>query len=144
VNSDGISDVVVGTGLLDVAFLFLSNLAPVCTSPVAVPTVVWPPNNQFQRIGIVGITDSDGDPFTISATSIFQDEPVNGEPDAVLSPLAVRAERDGSGDGRVYHINFTVTDDKGGSCTGSVRVGVPHDQGNVPIDGGPLFNSLAP
>ena len=144
VNSDGISDVVVGTGLLDVAFLFLSNRAPVCTSPVAVPTVVWPPNNQFQRIGIVGVTDSDGDPLTISATSIFQDEPVNGEPDAVLSPLAVRAERGGSGDGRVYHINFTVTDDKGGSCTGSVRVGVPHDQGNVPIDGGPLFNSLAP
>jgi hypothetical protein len=146
VNSDGISDVVVGAGLLDVAFLFLSNRAPVCTSPVAVPTIVWPPNNQFQTIGIVGFTDPDGNPLTISATSIFQDEPVSGEPDAVLSPLAVRAERDSPGDGRVYHINFTVTDDKGGSCAGAVRVGVPHDQGNgsIPVDGGPQFNSVAP
>jgi hypothetical protein len=36
--------------------------------------------------------------------SILQDEAVKGIGDATLNPLAVRAERDGAGNGRVYRI----------------------------------------
>ena len=96
--------------------------------------------------------------MTIAATSVSQDEPVkltgsgsgNTSPDATLSPLTVRAERDGNpqipGDGRVYHIGFTAADGKGGTCTGTVTVCVPHDQGqhSTCIDEGSLFNSLLP
>jgi hypothetical protein len=33
----------------------------------------------------------------------------------------------------------------GGSCTGAVTVGVPHDQGHGSlVDGGSLYNSTAP
>ena len=59
----------------------------------------------------------------------------------------VRAERVGDpkvpGDGRVYHIGFTADDGKGGICTGTVRVGVPHDQGGgaTPVNGGALYDS---
>jgi hypothetical protein len=91
--------------------------------------------------------------MTITVTSIFQDEPVQGpgsgntSPDATgvgTSTPSVRAERDGGGDGRVYHINFTATG-ASGSCTGSVTVGVPHDQGHGgPVDEGPLFDSTLP
>jgi hypothetical protein len=59
----------------------------------------------------------------------------------------VRAERVGSpevpGNGRVYHIGFTANDGMGGTCSGEVMVGVPHDQGAgaFPIDDGALYDS---
>jgi hypothetical protein len=39
---------------------------------------------------------------------------------------------------------FTATDGRGGSCTGSVAVGVPHDQSpsrRTAVDDGPIYNS---
>jgi hypothetical protein len=71
---------------------------------------------------------------------------VEKTPDATLSPLAVRAERDGKGNGRVYHINFTAEDRQGNACTGAVTVCVSHDRGrgNSCVDNGSLFNSLNP
>ncbi len=100
----------------------------------------------------------DGDPLTTTATAVTQDEAVkatgtgsgNTSPDATLSPLQVLAERDGNpktpGNGRVYHIEFTADDGKGGQCIGTVKVCVPHDQrrGATCVDEGPLFNSLLP
>jgi hypothetical protein len=62
------------------------------------------------------------------------------------STAEVRAERDGKGDGRVYHIGFTADDGNGGTCSGVVLVGVPHDKGgaNDPVDGGALYDSTTP
>ena len=63
---------------------------------------------------------------------------------------SVRAERTGNpgvpGNGRVYAINFTATDGKGGQCSGTVNVCVPHDQGQgaTCIDDGQRYNSLGP
>jgi hypothetical protein len=53
----------------------------------------------------------------------------------------VRARRDGSGNGRVYHLTFVATDENGASCEGSVEVCVPHDQGrhNECVDDGQSF-----
>ena len=134
------------------------NQPPVCTGATASPSTLWPPNHQMVPITIMGVTDPDGNPVTITATSITQDEAVretgigsgNTAPDASLSPLAVRSERNGNpktpGNGRVYHIGFTADDGQGGQCTGAVKVCVPHDQGkgSTCVDGGPLYNSLAP
>ena len=60
------------------------------------------------------------------------------------STVQVRAERMGGGNGRVYYLNFTAADGNGGSCSGTVTVGVPHDQGRgrVPVPDGPLFDSV--
>ncbi len=130
------------------------NRPPICTGATASPSTIWPPNHMLVGVGIIGVTDPDGDPVTITPTGVFQDEPLkatgigsgNTSPDATLSPLQVRAERNGTGDGRMYHINFEAHDGKGGGCTGTVRVCVPHDQrpGSSCIDGGPLFNSIMP
>lgn len=58
------------------------------------------------------------------------------------STADVRAERSGTGDGRVYRIMFSADDGKGGSCTGEVLVTVPHDQsGAAAVDQGALFDS---
>ena len=48
----------------------------------------------------------------------------------------------GGGNGRVYHITFTATDSLGLTCTGTVLVGVPHDQsGPAAVDDGALYDS---
>ncbi len=121
----------------------ICNRPPDCSTVTASPSTVWPPNSQMVSILLSGASDPDGDPVTLTPTRVLQDE--QGAPgDATLTPLAVRAERDGDGDGRVYTIEFGASDGRGGSCTGAVKVCVPHDQGSgVPcVDSGPQYNSL--
>ncbi|GIK36271.1 MAG: hypothetical protein BroJett011_01040 [Chloroflexota bacterium] len=127
------------------------NRPPICSTATANPLTIWPPNkNLWVLEKVIGVTDPDGDPVTITITGIFQDEPVGKDkysPDGyILGPNSakVRAERDGKGDGRVYHIFFTTNDGQGGSCSGEVRGAiVPHDQGGSidAIDGGALYDS---
>lgn len=101
---------------------------------------LWPPNHKFVEIGIMGVTDPDGDPVTINIVAITSDEPTATDegsggakhaPDASgvgTDTASVRAERSGNGDGRVYVIEFTANDGRGGESEGSVMVKVPHDQ----------------
>jgi hypothetical protein len=126
------------------------NEPPVCSLAVASPITIWPPDKTFKPVSIINVTDPDGDVVTILITAIFQDERVghgSSAPDGrILGPNSaeVRAERDGNGDGRVYHLFFTASDGLGGVCSGHVRSAiVPHDQGGTIdlIDGGPLYDS---
>jgi len=118
--------------------------------------MLWPPNHQFVDVSVVGVTDPDGDPVAITITGITQDEALNvgvGEgntcPDASgvgTATGSLRAEREGGGDGRVYHVGFTADDGRNGRCTGTVTVCVPHDQGQGRVcgDQGPLDSSTGP
>jgi hypothetical protein len=134
------------------------NLPPVCTDAFADPEELWPPNHTFADVGVVGVTDPDDDPITITIDAIRQDEPVwapasgagRTAPDGMgvgTETASVRAERNGNpntpGDGRFYHITFTADDGQGGSCSGEVTACVPHDEGGGAdcVDGGPLFDS---
>jgi hypothetical protein len=134
------------------------NTPPLCDDAMPSIETLWPPNHNFVMINVLGVTDPDGDPISITIDSILQDEPVDTFGDGKFTPdgqgigtdtAAVRAERAGTkkvpGNGRVYHISFTADDGRGGSCSGEVLVGVPHDQGqrSVPIDDGALYNSTA-
>lgn len=124
-----------------------TNRPPDCSAAFADPDVLWPPNHKFQTVTIMGVTDPDGDPVTITITDVTQDEPVNGLGDGNTASDAaningasvdIRAERSGLGDGRVYHILFTATDDQGATCQGDVTVSVPHDQSGAPaVDSAP-------
>jgi hypothetical protein len=101
------------------------------------------------------VTDFDGDPVTITITGITQDEPTNGLGDGDESPdgggvgtstASIRAERTGTGNGRIYTIHFTALDGNGGACDGSVVVGVRHDQwkkGDA-ADDGQIYDSTQP
>jgi hypothetical protein len=134
------------------------NQPPDCSQAEASIDNIWPPNHKFVEISVIGVTDPDGDPITITIDAISQDEPVDTFGDGSFTPdgqgvgtetAEVRAERSGTkkvaGNGRVYHIAFTASDDKGAECHGEVLVGVPHDQGqgNIPIDDGPIYDSTA-
>jgi len=131
-----------------------ANASPVCKGAQAFPSVLWAVNGQFVPIAIMGVTDPDGDSVTLTVTGLTQDEPVKGagagntSPDAFIEAGAasVRAERSGTGNGRVYQIFFRAEDGKGGSCTNTVKVSVPHSlqKGLVAVDDGQLYDSTAP
>lgn len=140
------------------AAAFTPNQPPDCSAAAPSVATIWPPNHQFVGINVLGVTDPDGDPVAILIHKIRQDEPVNTNGDGSFTPdgqgvqtdtAAVRAERTGTnkvpGDGRVYHILFSGDDGRGGSCSGEVLVGVPHDLGQrkLPVDGGALYDSTA-
>jgi len=134
------------------AYELILNRPPDCSAATPSVAEIWPPNHGFVPVDVLGLTDPDGDPLEIQITAIFQDEPVADggyTPDGGgvgTATALVRAERDGSGDGRVYHIRFTAADGQGGRCSGEVRTGVPHDQGRAgtPVDGGLRFDSTVP
>lgn len=132
------------------------NLPPDCSAAAPSVDIIWPPNHEFVNVDILGVTDPDEDPITINIDEIWQDEPVDTVGDGSFVPdgmgigtptAQVRAERSGTdkvpGDGRVYHISFTATDEYGATCDGEVTVGVPHDKKDTPVDGGALYDSTA-
>ena len=136
--------------------LTINNSPPVCTGAVADPASIWPPNDKMVSVNVTSVTDGDGDEVSITIDSIRQDELVVSKGDKKLLPdgsgvgtgmAEVRAERYGSkknpGNGRVYHIGFTADDGRGGTCTGEVLVGVPHDhkKNNPAVDDGALYDS---
>lgn len=162
-TADGQGDVTLfvtdqcGCGASDTAhWTCVTNRPPDCSGAGASLSQLWPPNHQFVDVSIAGVTDPDGDPVAITITGIHQDEPVNSVGDGNTCPdgsgvgssvAHVRAERTGvpraPGDGRVYHIAFTASDGRGGTCTGAVTTCVPHDQRprDACVDEGPQFDS---
>jgi hypothetical protein len=55
--------------------------------------------------------------------------------------VGLRAERAGTGDGRVYRLAFTATDPAGASCSSQVAVGVPLER-NGAVDSGGSYDSF--
>jgi hypothetical protein len=132
--------------LLIMSFMFLlitplayaQNQVPDCSDAYASPDLLKS-NGKMVPIEILGVTDPDGDPVTITVTSVTSDEATATEPGAggynkapdasgvgTSSPM-VRAERSGRNDGRVYVINFIADDGQSENnlCNGSVVVFVP-------------------
>jgi hypothetical protein len=118
-----------------------TNAAPVCKDAKAIPSILWPPNHRLVPVRIAGVTDPDRDAISIGINlPIRQNEVERGRgrrdlnPDSVAQPdgtLYLRAERSRHGDGRVYEIQFEAQDGKGGTCTGMVKVTVPHQKSKL-------------
>lgn len=112
-------------------------------APVPDKTILWPPNHKMVEITIeANANDNSGGSVTLSA-GVSSDEPEDGLGDGDQSPdwnepvidqengiitLQLRAERSGSGDGRVYTITITATDESGNSSQAQVEIIVPHDK----------------
>jgi hypothetical protein len=162
INNDGVQNLIAGAsaadaqGVTDAGKVIVygpsvsSNLPPDCSNVTPSTDSLFPPNHKMNDITIDGVTDPDGDTVTLSIDGITQDEPTNGTGDGDTSPdgdgvgtdtAQIRAERSGTGDGRVYEITFTADDGNGGMCTGSVSVGVPHDKKSTAVDSGQNFDS---
>jgi hypothetical protein len=58
--------------------------------------------------------------------------------------MMLRAERSGTGDGRVYRISFEASDGTA-TCSGTVSVAVPHDLDHPAVDTtSVIVNSFGP
>ena len=111
---------------------------PVIQSVTATPNVLWSPNHKMTPVSIsANVTDNCSAAVTWSVTAIASDEPVNGTGDGDSAPdwsisgghgVNLRAERAGSGDGRIYTITIVARDGAGNRATGTTTVSVPHSQ----------------
>jgi len=121
-----------------------------CAGATPLPGALWPPNNKMVNVLIGGLN---GENTTVVIETVFQDEPVTKVGKKRLADAAIidgielylRAQRLGNGNGRVYHVSFTASDDYGDSCSGQVTVCVGHDRsasGQLCIDDGPLYDSV--
>ncbi len=110
------------------------------------PSELWAPNHKFVDVTILGsaqdICDAELD-VEVSVEVIDVeggDGGANHDPDYEVSAiviegddfgilLALRAERSGKGNDRIYRITVSVTDDSGNTAVSTADVTVPHDQG---------------
>ena len=140
--------------VVDAAIRWINNRPPDVAAAHAAVATVMPPDHELQPVEIEGVIDPDGDRVALLATSITQDEPVDGMgsgntcPDAaIVDGVAwVRRERDGTGDGRVYQVAFTARDTNGAESQGTVEVCVPHDRGRglrTCVDSGQRYDATA-
>lgn len=136
--------------LIDSFEIVLPNNAPDCSGAFPNIDSIWPRNHKMVSITVNGVTDSDGDVLSISINRITQDEPTSGvgmghkSPDGAgvgTNTAQVRAESLSSADGRVYVISFSADDGNGGTCSGTVSVGVPTTKKGIAIDSGQNFDS---
>lgn len=117
------------------------------TDPVApivevVDLSMWPPNHEMHELTLADCIDEviDCDPtWTAAIDYITSDEPDedigdgNTEGDIVIlasDAFALRSERQGGSNGRVYKVFFTVTDGSGNATEAACHVVVDHDKGN--------------
>lgn len=112
-------------------------------SPVPENTILWPPNHKMVDMVIkMNAHDNSGDPLNISAT-ITSNEPENDLGDGDIGPdwtdtsydpetdelcFQLRAERSGSGEGRVYTVHATVENFNGNPSSTDIEFLVPHNK----------------
>jgi len=140
---------IVGTGLLSLAVFPAKTCcpAPVISNASATPDILWPPDHKFVDVTI-NYTVTEPCPHTC-VLSVTSDEPINGVGDGNTSPdwqvidahhVRLRAERSGPGNGRIYTVTITCTNDLNReSSSKSVLVLVPHDQSRANRIDDPLF-----
>ena len=130
----------------------VNALPPDCSQAIPSVTTLWPPDKSFAPVNVLGVTDPQGQNITINIDQVLQDEPTQAPGQGNVCPAAtgintatasLLADRSGNGNGRVYHVLFTATNDSGLSCSSEVKVSVPHDQSGPAIDDGALFDSTS-
>lgn len=123
----------------DPVIVGLDLIAPVL-SVAATPEVLWPANHKYVDVRVTATARDDVDPSpSIRLLSVSSNEPDNGLGDGDTANdivviedfhLRLRAERSGTGTGRVYTLTYEARDGAGNTSTASARVLVPRSQAN--------------
>ena len=146
----------VGYSATDAQGLTSSCTADITVIDTTAPTItvaalglgeLWSPNHKYQTVSLadcgIAVQDTCDGELTLTGSSatitcVSSDELENSKGDGNTlkdiiivdaTRVQVRAERDGSLDGRVYNIGFEVKDQAGNVTSGICKVSVPHDQG---------------
>lgn len=112
---------------------------PTIASVVVSRTRLWPPDHRLVPVSVsVSVFDICDAAPTCRIISVSSNEPIDGLGDGDTAPdwvitgdltVDLRAERSGTGTGRVYTITVQCTDSSGNSATKAVPVRVPKSQG---------------
>jgi uncharacterized repeat protein (TIGR03803 family) len=110
----------------------MDTTLPTISDVAVTPNVLWPPNSKMVEV-TVNYTATD-DCSTVSNTLFVtsNEVPNGGAPDWVIEDnhhVQLRAERSGTGSGRVYKVTVISTDNAGNSATSTVTVTVPKNHG---------------
>ena len=119
----------------------IDETPPVISGMPAGGCTLWPPNHQFVQVATVTASDA----LSGLAPATFKVSGASNEPIASTDPVApdilvtqtspatfavqLRAERLGTGTGRVYTLNASASDFAGNTATSTATCTVPHDQG---------------
>lgn len=126
----------------DEVIITVGDTTPPTLTVTLSPNSLWPPNHQLVDIqATVTVSDACDAKPTLVLTSIVSNEPDNGLGDGDTPndiqdadfgtadvTFKLRAERSGTGNGRVYTVTYTATDASGNSVTVSATVSVPKSQ----------------
>ena len=107
------------------------------------PDVLWPPNHKLMSIAAsIQVSDSCDESPNVELVSIISNEADNGTGDGDTSDdiqgadfgtndraFSLRAERAGSGPGRIYTVTYGTADVSGNETDASAEVIVSHDSG---------------
>jgi predicted extracellular nuclease len=103
------------------------------------PDTLWPANHKYVTVSATVNVDDNFDPDPmVELVSVESNEPDDGLGDGdtpvdidIVDDVTfdLRAERSGTGDGRVYTITYLATDACGNSTEATATVTVPHSQG---------------
>ena len=124
------------------------------------PIVLWPPNHKYVVVDLTDLVtdvwDNCNEPAIedVRITQVSSDEPEdtigngdgNTEDDIVIGPdcqyVALRKERQGGGNGRVYTIHLSLYDEAGNQGRATAQAWVPHDMKDGAVDDGPAYEEI--
>jgi Tol biopolymer transport system component len=126
-----------GTSSDEVIVNVVDTTAPSIENVSANPSLLWPPNHKMTSV-VVNVSASDScSPTTVcKIVSVNSNESINGLGDGDTAPdweingnlgVTLRAERAGTGNGRIYTITVQCTDASGNSATKETVVTVPRN-----------------
>jgi hypothetical protein len=117
----------------------IDRTPPVISGTPAPGCSLWPPNQKFVQVADVKASDalSALAPGSFKVTGASNEPSDPSSPDIGITPdgsrgfiVQLRADRLGTGNGRVYTISATAMDNSGNTATATSTCTVPHDQGH--------------
>jgi|SRR6478609_455917 len=135
--SGSCQDLAGNTASATVGSINIDKTPPALSGLPAAGCTLWPPDKKFVTLATISAADvlSGMSSFNVTGTSNEPEDPNN--PDIIISgsgtqprTVQLRADRLGTGTGRVYTLMTTATDMAGNTTTAVSTCTVPHDQGN--------------
>jgi hypothetical protein len=127
----------------DTVDVTVTDSTPPALSVSLSPNTLWPPNHKLVSVAAsIQVTDTCDDSPNVELVSIVSNEADNGPGDGNTDDdiqgagygtddraFSLRAERAGTGDGRLYTVTYRAGDGEGNTAGQSAEVRVPHDHG---------------